>query len=156
MERDEYLTLLLNYGNFQTAEQRDASYRRLIEIDAALRARVAVLEAERDEARGHSRDHHLEPCMTCLACTAERDAAWAIADAAVKAREEAERAPEEQYGALVHAYAAIVSLPIHDHLDSSISGGNDYVRREEVIRRFESLRQTASRALAARQTRSGG
>lgn len=36
-----------------------------------LQDKLASAEAERDAAQKHARDHHLEPCETCIACETE-------------------------------------------------------------------------------------
>ena len=38
----------------------------------------ALAEVERDEARAHARDHHLEACVSCAATESQRDAALAL------------------------------------------------------------------------------
>ena len=63
----------------RVAGERDKANGHLQEGVVLIRDGLAIvnnLEAERDEARIHARDHHIEKgCLTCIACETERDAA---------------------------------------------------------------------------------
>ena len=64
-------------GPLSRIELRDLALRQLRERDETeqelreLNGHFERLVRERDEARGHARDHHLEPCMSCMATESE-------------------------------------------------------------------------------------
>ena len=55
---------------------KDSEQERFLNLALDLRdarARITALEGERDEARAHVRNHHLEACESCAATESERD-----------------------------------------------------------------------------------